>query len=84
MPRFNLTLLGLELSFKADASKERVERAQELVEERARDLKKDGNEISKERLLTFLVLTLADDYLESQDKLENLEKRLTDLLEKTP
>ncbi|XPV76104.1 MAG: cell division protein ZapA [Desulfovibrio sp.] len=84
MSRFNLTLLGLELTFKADASKERVARAQELVEERARDLKRDGNEISKERLLTFLVLTLADDYLEVQDKLENLEKRLANLLEKTP
>ena len=56
MRTYNLTVLGLEVSFKAEADPARVETAKALVEERFNRLKFHGRQLSKEKLLTFLVL----------------------------
>lgn len=84
MPRFNLPVLGLEISFNTDADSERVRAAKELVEQRYKSLTKGGSNISKEKLLTCLVLSLADDYLEENRKLERQEKKINELLNKSP
>ncbi|GAB7021969.1 cell division protein ZapA [Salidesulfovibrio brasiliensis] len=81
MPRYSLSLVGLEISFRTDADAERIEAAQALVEERFADLSKSGSDISKEKLLTFLALSLADDYLVLQERQAQLEKKITELLE---
>lgn len=84
MPRYTLTLLGLEITFKTDADNGRIEAARTLIEDRFAELMRNGGNISKEKLLTFLALGLADDYLESESKLRRLEARISGMLEKTP
>lgn len=79
----NLTVLGLEISFKPGADMERVQRAVRLMEERFADqkLRSHGGQ-SKDILLTFLALGLADDLLQSKIKLDDVQNRVTSLLSK--
>lgn len=82
MRSYHLNVLGLDVSFKAEADSARVERAKQLVEKRFDELNFPGNQISKEKLLTFLVLGLADDLIQSDRKLEQQTSKLEQLLEK--
>ncbi len=82
MPRYTITVNGLELSFKTDADENRIKQAQALLEERFADLSRDGRYISREKLLTLLALGMADDYLEVRRKLAGLEARMQELLER--
>ena len=79
----NITVLGLEISFKPGADMERVQRAVRLMEERFADqkLRSHGGQ-SKDILLTFLALGLADDLLQSKIKLDDVQNRITSLLSK--
>ncbi|NJB68173.1 cell division protein ZapA [Desulfobaculum xiamenense] len=82
MPSYTLSVLDLEVSFKAKADHTRVLKAKELLEERYRELTQHGRRLSKEKLLTFLALGLADDLLQSTRKLEELDGKLSGLLTK--
>ncbi len=77
-----MTVLGLDLSFAADVSPERIYKAVDLVHQRYKDLEGRVSHMSKERLLTYLALSLADDYLHDQEKLLQLEDTLQQLLSK--
>ena len=80
MDDFNLTVLGMKIAFRAGADAERVKRARELVEERFEKLRSHGGQSSKELLLVFLVLGLADDLLQSRRQLSNVQERVEGLL----
>ncbi len=82
MPSYNLSVLGLDVSFKAEADRSRVDNAKHLVEERFTHLDFHSKHVSKEKLLTFLALGLADDLLQSRQKLSTQEERLRALLAK--
>jgi len=82
MPSHTLTVLDLEVSFKAAADHERVQLAKELLEKRYKELIQHGRRLSKEKLLTFLALGLADDLLQSNRRVAELEERLAGLLAK--
>ncbi|MHC1702253.1 MAG: cell division protein ZapA [Humidesulfovibrio sp.] len=82
MPRYTITVNGLELSFKTDADEKRIQAAQTLLEERFSELSRDGRYISREKLLTLLALGIADDFLELRQRLEGLEARMQELLER--
>ena len=82
MHSFNITVLGMEISFRAEADPGRVENARVLVEERYEKLKFHGGQISREALLTFLVLGLADDLLQSHKQLDDVQNRIDTLLAK--
>ncbi len=82
MPGYNIHILGLDLIFRTEASPDRVEQAGKLLEERYAELEQRGSKLSKERLLIFLALSLADDYLHSDQKLEDLQRKVNELLEK--
>ena len=82
MHSFTLTVLGLDISFRAEADPGRVESAKALVEERFEKLRFHGGQISKEALLTFLVLGLADDLLQSHKRLDDVQNRIDALLTK--
>jgi len=71
---------GHELSFKTDAGSDRVKKAMALIEERFQELERRGRKLSKEKLLIYLALSLADDFLQTNEKIEGLEKALTKLL----
>ncbi len=82
MPEYKVNLLGLDLTFTTDASQERVDQAGTFLEERYAELEQRGSKLSKERLLVFLALSLADDYLNSDKKLAELQKKVSGLLRK--
>lgn len=83
MPRYTLSVLGLEVSFRTDADHERITKAKELIEDRYQSLAGSGNNISKEKVLICLALSLADDFMESEVKLKQLENKIGVLLEKS-
>jgi cell division protein ZapA len=80
MHSHTLDVLGLELSFKAEADPRRIERARDLLDERYGRLARHGGLLSKEKLLAFLALSLADDVLLMQEERGSTDKRLRELL----
>ena len=82
MPSYNLSIEGLDLSFKTDAEPERVNFAKALVEQRYNMLKAGGKTLGKEKLLAFVALGLADDMLVSNQQLDDLHHRVDSLLHK--
>ncbi|CCH49807.1 cell division protein ZapA [Pseudodesulfovibrio piezophilus] len=83
MPRYTLKLFGLEISFKTDAENNRINAAQAYLETKYNELLSGAGELSKEKALTFLLLSLADDYLVNSTKLALLEEKIGKILEKT-
>ena len=80
MQSHSLDVLGLEVSFKAEADPKRIERAKALLEERYKRLTQHGGHVSKEKLLTFLALALADDIIQAQDDKDATKNRVRKLL----
>lgn len=82
MQHFNLVILGTEISFKADADPARLEQAKRMLDDRFNILKQHGKHLSKEKLLTFLSLALADDLLVLQEKLAKVEEKTREIVTK--
>lgn len=80
MPGYTIHVLGLDLSFAADAEPARIRKAVDLLHRRYDTLEGQAGHISKERLLVYLALSLADDYLRDQERLQQLESTLQQLL----
>ena len=81
MHSFQLNVLGMDISFSTDADSARIERAQDFVEKQYERLKNQGGQFGREKLLTLLVLGVADDLLQTQQQLDGVETRLANLLE---
>lgn len=81
MQSFQLNVLGMDISFRTDADSARIERAQAFVEKQYERLKNQGGQFGREKLLTLLVLGVADDLLQTQQQLDGVETRLANLLE---
>ena len=79
----NLIVLGLSIAFKPGADMDRVQEAVRLVEERFTDqkLRFHGGQ-TKDILLTFIALGLADDLLQSQKEQTDVQNRVSALLSK--
>ena len=76
-----LTILGREIAFRPGADMERIQATIDLLEERYADLKlRSHGAQSKDILLTFLALGLADDVLQAQKKQEDVQNRIQNLL----
>ncbi len=73
-------VLGLEISFRADADPVRVEKACTLLEERYKRLTEKGRVLGREKMLTFIALSLADDIVVLQEEKAELEQRIAALL----
>ena len=82
MHSFQLNVLDLDISFQTEADGERVERARAFVEEQFEKISKNGSRFSKERLLTLLILGIADDLLQTQQQVHGMEDRLSRLLQR--
>jgi cell division protein ZapA len=82
MPSYNLTLMGLEVSFKTEADQKRVSEAKKLLEQRFKSLNERGRILSKEKVLMLLALSLADDLLQTMEARQELEGKLEKLLAK--
>ena len=83
MHSFQLNVLGMDISFRTDADSARIERAQAFVEKQYERLKNQGGQFGREKLLTLLVLGVADDLLQQLDGVETRLANLLELIEKT-
>lgn len=78
-----LTVLGLDLAFRSGADPERIKQAANLLEERFREQKSRSQATrSKEIILIFIALGLADELLQLKMKQEQDEERLDLILKK--
>jgi cell division protein ZapA len=82
MQSFTINVLGLELSFKANADPARLEQARQMLDKRFELLKQHGGHLSKEKLLAFLALALADDLLVLTEKLDAADERTREIMRK--
>jgi len=81
MAHYNFNVLGQDVSFKAEADPKRIEQARTLLEERYGKLQRHGKQLTKEKLLTFLALALADDMLQAKEEIEKSEKKVQSILD---
>ena len=80
MPEHNVNILGIDLVFRAEASPEQVEEARGLVEERFEKLAQSGRLFSREKLLTFLALGLADDLIQAEKQAGAMQQQMQGIL----
>ena len=80
MPEHIITVLGIDLVFRAEASPEQVEEARALVEGRFEKLQQSGRLFSREKLLTFLALGLADDLIQAEKQAGAMQQRMQGIL----
>ena len=80
MPEHIITVLGIDLVFKAEASPQQVEEARALVEGRFEKLQQSGRLFSREKLLTFLALGLADDLIQAEKQAGAMQQRMQGIL----
>lgn len=79
----NLVVLGREIAFRPGADMERAKKAARYVEEMyAGQKEKTRGMQTRDNLLTFIVLGLADEILQMKKKEEHKRDRLAALLEK--
>ncbi len=78
--RFNLNVLGVDVTFRSQIDPERIQLAKAFVEEHFEKLKLRGGQFSREQLLILLVMGIAGDLLQSQEQLDELYERLEVLL----
>ena len=77
----NLMVLGLSIDFKASVDMRRVEEAVHLVEERFHEqMLRFPKGQTKDILLTFMALGLADDLLQLQKEMAEAKNRLNAIL----
>ena len=81
MAHYSFNVLGQDVSFKAEADPKRIEQARALLEERYDKLRQHGKQLSKEKLLTFLALALADDMLQAREEIEKSEQKVQSILD---
>ncbi len=82
MQIYTFEVLGMEVSFKAEADPRRLEKARNLLCERYDRLGgNSGKGLTKEKLLTYLALALADDYLQAKEELDAFNRGAQTLLE---
>lgn len=74
---FTLAVLGIEIPFRAGIERARIEAVRDLLEERfaAQKQRSHGGQ-SKEILLTFMALGLADDLLQLRKQLTGARERI--------
>ncbi len=82
MHSYNLSILGHEISFRTNAEEWRIREAEKLIAHRFERLDTRGSRVSKEKLLILVALSLADDFLQTNQKLQDLQDKVQQLLEK--
>jgi cell division protein ZapA len=82
MQHFTVHVLGLDISFKADADPDRLEQAIEMLVKRVKILEQHSRQISKEKLLILLALALADDLLVLAEQMKITEAKVQEIVKK--
>ena len=73
MRSYQLNVCEMQLPIRADADPERIERARQYVDDCYSSMKANGGQVSRERLLAMLLISMADDLLllKEQNSREN-------------
>lgn len=82
MRTFQLNLLGIDASFKADADPEFVDQALDILNVASERLKSGGGQYSREKLLVLMALGVAYDLLQTRHELDQTQQRLSGMLKK--
>ena len=82
MPSYNVRLLGQEVSFKTNAEEDRIRQAEQLIKNRFQGLDTYGSRVNNEKLLILVALSLADDYIQTRQRQDEFEDKMSRLLEK--
>ena len=82
MPSYIVRILGQEVSFKTNAEEDRIRQAEQLIKNRFQGLDTYGSRVNNEKLLILVALSLADDYIQTRQRLDELEDKMSRLLEK--
>ena len=77
---YQLELCDLRVAFRTEAGPERVERARKYVDELYSQIKEQGGQLGRDRLLTILLIGLADDILQMREQHSKTDDRLDELL----
>ena len=77
---YQLELCDLRVAFRTEAGPERVERARTDVDELYSQIKEQGGQLGRDRLLTILLIGLADDILQMREQHSKTDDRLDELL----
>ena len=80
MHSYHLDIFDLKVSFRAEAGPERVERAKAYVEKLYDQMKAQGGPLARDRLLTILLIGIADDLLQLRDQTGQTENTIDRLL----
>ena len=80
MQTFQLLICGTQISFRTDGDPADIERAREVLTERAERLQSCVKLMSKDQLFAFLALNAVDELLRSQKRQKETEERLAALL----
>ncbi len=72
METYQLTVCGVDITFKTKASEERLQKAAVFVNESYNSLQSHGSQVSRDRLLAILAVGLTDDLFELQKEVEQL------------
>jgi len=81
MPEYHINVLGQEVSFRTNAGESRVRDAELLIRRTFNRLNTYGSRLSNEKLLILVALSLADDYLQTHQKLQSYQEELQRLVE---
>ena len=81
MQSYHLTLCDLQVAFRTEASAQRVEKARQYVEERYSRVKAQGGQFARDKLMLMLLISMADDLLELQEKTAMIDSRMDELLQ---
>lgn len=81
MASYKLNLLGQEVSFKTNADGERIREAERLITERYNRLNDRGSRLSAEKLLILVALSLADELIQTSQRLGRTEQKIDQLLQ---
>lgn len=72
----------VNLSFRTEASNDRVQKAHEYAQSLYEELKVHGGNLTRDRLLAILLLGITDDLLQQKDRAEELNAAVLSLLKK--
>ncbi|MCF8037865.1 MAG: cell division protein ZapA [Desulfohalobiaceae bacterium] len=81
MASYRLNLLGQEVSFKTNADDERIREAERLIKDRYDGLNDRGSRLSNEKLLILVALSLADELIQTNQRLGSTEEKIDQLLQ---
>ncbi len=80
MQTFTLNVFGLEVTFTANVDPKRVEQARMHLEPLYEKLSEQGRHMSKEKVLAFLAISVADDVLVLKEEQAQAQEKMLNLL----